>query len=166
MTDTTISFGLIGCPYVRKIARAINLSPNATLHAIAGESFHGLPNTVKAYGSYDQLLDDPDIDAVFIPTEHTQCAPLAAQKKKHVLMETRSALDAAELGRILEACESYGVQFMDASSIWLHNPRTTKMKQMLLDSNSLGRIAYVSASKILMWNFLEVCSLCLSIFMF
>ncbi|CAL5367805.1 unnamed protein product [Camellia sinensis] len=58
------------------VIAAINLSPNSTPHAIASRSIektkqfalkNGLSETVKIYGSYDQLLDDPRIDAVYLP---------------------------------------------------------------------------------------------------
>ncbi|GLT28759.1 hypothetical protein SLA2020_036670 [Shorea laevis] len=47
------------------------------------------------------------------------------------------------MDRILEACESSGVQFMDPSSKWLHHPRTTTMKQKLLDSKYLRHIYHM-----------------------
>ena len=156
--DDTVRFGIVGCADIaRKVARAIGLVPNATLCAIASRSLNKaqtfaaqnkLPDSVAVYGSYDQLLDDPRVDALYLPLPtalHLRWAVAAAARKKHVLVEKPAALDAAELDRILEACESNGVQFMDGS-MWLHHPRTAHMQQLLSlsHSGSIGPVRFVS----------------------
>ncbi|KAK2634021.1 hypothetical protein Ddye_028813 [Dipteronia dyeriana] len=65
-----------------------------------------LSDAVKLYGSYDQVLDDPCVDVVYLtlPTSlHVYWAVLAARKKKHLLLEKPTALDVTELDWILEA---------------------------------------------------------------
>ncbi|XVF80445.1 hypothetical protein PTKIN_Ptkin15bG0073800 [Pterospermum kingtungense] len=154
-TKAPIRFGIIGCASIaRKVARAINLAPNSTLHAIGSRSIekakqfasvNGLHQSVKVYGSYDQVLKDPLVDAVYMPLPtslHVHWAVMAAQNGKHVLIEKPTALDVGELDRILEACESNGLQFMDGS-MWLHHPRTVKMKEMLFHSKLLGDVNYI-----------------------
>ncbi|KAK9950995.1 hypothetical protein M0R45_006457 [Rubus argutus] len=153
-----IRFGIIGCANIaRKVARAINLAPNSTLYAIGSRSMekahkfaanNGLPETVKIYGSYDQVLDDPCVDAVYMPLPtslHLHWAVLAAHKKKHLLLEKPVALDVAQLDHILEACESNGVQFM-TGTMWLHHPRTAKLKDLISDSKLFGSINYIHSS--------------------
>ncbi|KAL5800286.1 hypothetical protein ACOSQ4_033170 [Xanthoceras sorbifolium] len=153
-----IRFGILGCAKIaRKVARAINLAPNSLLYALASRSLekantfaaaNGLSETLKIYGSYDQLLDDPCVDVVYLPlptTLHVHWAVLAARKKKHLLLEKPTALDAAELDRILDACESNSVQFMDGS-MWLHHPRTAKMKEMLFDSGLFGHLHLIHST--------------------
>ncbi|MBA0853284.1 hypothetical protein Goshw_015756 [Gossypium schwendimanii] len=158
MAETEVAqvrFGIVGCANIaRKVARAINLAFNSILHAIASRSIdkakrfasdNGLDPRVKIYGSYDQLLDDPSVDAVYMPLPtslHVHWAVMAAQKGKHVLIEKPTALDVGELDTILEACQSNGLQFMDGS-MWLHHPRTVKMKEMLFDSKLLGDVNYI-----------------------
>ncbi|XVF20491.1 hypothetical protein REPUB_Repub12eG0005000 [Reevesia pubescens] len=154
-TQTPIRFGIIGCAKIaRKVVRAIHLAPNSVLHAIGSRfiekakqfaSVNGLHESVKIYGSYDQVLDDPSVDAVYMPlptTLHVHWAVMAATKKKHVLIEKPTALDVGQLDTILEACESNGVQFMDGS-MWLHHPRTVQIKEMLFDSKLLGDVNYM-----------------------
>lgn len=152
-----IRFGIIGCADIaRKLARAINLAPNATLHAIASRSIekaekfvavNGLSGAgIKIYGSYDQVLDDPNVDVVYLPLPtslHVHWATLAAQKKKNVLLEKPAALDLAQLDTILEACLSNGVQFMDGT-MWLHHPRTAKIKDLICNPPLFGQINFVS----------------------
>ncbi|GAB2290912.1 hypothetical protein Dimus_025175 [Dionaea muscipula] len=147
-----IRFGILGCADIaRKVSRAIILAPNAALHAIGSRSIdkarryaeaNGFPPSTKIYGSYEEVLDDPDVDAVYTPLPtslHLRWAVLAAQKKKHLLLEKPVALNVAELDLILEACESNGVQFMDGT-MWMHHPRTPLMKDFLSDPHSFGKL--------------------------
>ncbi|KAF7816312.1 putative oxidoreductase [Senna tora] len=158
MAENPVRFGIIGCAGIAgKLARAISLAPNATLTAIGSRSMekaqtfaakHKLPESVKIYGSYDQVLDDPDVDALYIPlptTLHLHWALLAANNKKHLLLEKPTALDVAELDQIIEACQSNGVQFMDGT-MWLHNPRTARLKLLLSDSTTIGPINFVHST--------------------
>ncbi|XP_059631473.1 uncharacterized oxidoreductase At4g09670-like [Cornus florida] len=155
MAETPIRFGILGCAEIaRKVSRAITLAPNATIAAVGSRSIdkatrfaaaNGFPPAVKVYGSYEAILDDPDIDAVYVPLPtslHARWALLAAQKKKHLLLEKPVALNVAEFDTIIEACESNGVQFMDAT-MWMHHPRTAKMKEFLSDSHRFGALKSV-----------------------
>ena len=155
MAETLIQFGIFGCAEVaRKVSRAITLAPNATLYAVGSRSLekatrfataNGFPPSAKIYGSYEAVLDDPNVDAVYMPLPtslHLKWAVLAAEKEKHVLLEKPAALNVAELDQILEACESNGVQFMDGT-MWLHHPRTAKMKEFLSDPQRFGQLKSV-----------------------
>lgn len=155
MAETPIRFGIVGCADIaRKVSRAITLAPNATLYAVGSRSIekakkfaseNGFPPTAKVYGSYEALLDDPDVDAVYMPLPtslHVHWAVLAAEKKKHLLLEKPVALNVAEFDQIAEACESNGVQFMDCT-MWMHHPRTAKMKEFLCDSQRFGNLRTV-----------------------
>ncbi|XP_057793242.1 uncharacterized oxidoreductase At4g09670-like [Salvia miltiorrhiza] len=126
----------------RKMSRAILLSGNSTIVAVGSRSAakaaafadeNGFPAAARAYGSYDAVLDDADVDAVYIPLPtslHRHWAVAAAWKGKHVLLEKPVALCTAELDEILATCESSGVQYMDAT-MWMHHPRTAKMEAFL-----------------------------------
>lgn len=152
MSEAPVRFGILGCANIaRKVSRAINLSPNSTICALGSRSIekassfassNGFPASVKLYGSYAAVLDDPDVDVVYVPLPtslHVQWAVLAAEKKKHVLLEKPVALNVKELDAILEACESNGVQFKDAT-MWMHHPRTAKMREFLTDPSSSDRL--------------------------
>ncbi|XP_050364666.1 uncharacterized oxidoreductase At4g09670-like [Argentina anserina] len=154
--ETPIRFGILGCADIaRKVSRAIILAPNATLFAVASRSVdkatafakaNNFPPDARIYGSYDALLDDPDVDAVYIPLPtslHIQWAVLAAQKKKHILLEKPVALNVAEFDKIVEACESNGVQLMDGT-MWMHHPRTAKMREFLSDANRFGQLTSIN----------------------
>ncbi|KAJ9146047.1 hypothetical protein P3X46_028362 [Hevea brasiliensis] len=152
MAETVIHFGIIGCAEIaRKVSRAINLAPNAHPSAVASRSVekaaafakaNNFPPDAKIYGSYESLLDDPDIDAVYVPLPtslHVKWAPLVAQKKKHILLEKPVGLNVGEFDKILDACEANGVQIMDGT-MWMHNPRTDKMREFLADKERFGEL--------------------------
>ncbi|KAI3794385.1 hypothetical protein L1987_37016 [Smallanthus sonchifolius] len=155
---TQVHFGILGCAEIAsKVCRAINLSPNSILRAISSRSIekakqfaikNSLSESVKVYGSYEEVLDDPFVDAVYVPLPtslHLKWAVLAAEKKKHVLLEKPTALDVGELDRILDACESNGVQFMDGS-MWYHHPRTARMKEFISDPTLFGQVKTIYSS--------------------
>lgn len=148
-----VRFGILGCNSIARLAQAISSAPSATLHAIASQ--HSLDEaascavangfTSKLYGSYQELLDDHEVDAVYVPlptSRHARWAAEAARRGKHVLVEKPPALDTEALGEIVEACEWGGVQFMDAT-MWLHHPRTAAMKEFLSDQEAFGQLKEV-----------------------
>ncbi|XP_060173198.1 uncharacterized oxidoreductase At4g09670 [Lycium barbarum] len=156
MANSTVHFGILGCAEIaRKVSRAILLSQTATLYAVGSRSVdkakkfaadNGFPATAKVYGSYEEVLDDPNVDAVYVPLPtslHIKWAVLAAQKKKHLLLEKPVGLNVEEVDVILEACESNGVQFMDGT-MWMHHPRTAKMREFLSDPKQFGELKSVN----------------------
>ncbi|XP_058084398.1 uncharacterized oxidoreductase At4g09670-like [Magnolia sinica] len=158
MAENPIRFGIIGCAEIaRKVARAITLAPNSTLSAIGSRSIdkarrfaaqNGFPDSVKIYGSYDAVLDDPSVDAVYVPLPtslHVRWAVSAAERKKHVLLEKPTALNVADLDLILDACRSSGVQFMDGT-MWMHHPRTQMMKEALSDTTRFGQLRSIHST--------------------
>ncbi|XP_060198740.1 uncharacterized oxidoreductase At4g09670-like [Lycium barbarum] len=156
--SSPIRFGILGCANIaRKVSRAITLAPNAIICAIGSRTIekatafakeNNYPSTTKIYGSYEAVLDDPEVDAVYVPLPtslHLKWAVLAAQKKKHVLLEKPVALNVKELDIILEECELNGVQYMD-STMWMHHPRTVKMKEFISDSQRFGQLKSVHST--------------------
>ncbi|SEO57843.1 Predicted dehydrogenase [Amphibacillus marinus] len=95
----------------------------------------------KAYESYHEVLDDPDIDAVYIPLPnhlHKQWAIMAAEKKKHILCEKPAGLTAIEISEIEQACKANGVIFMEAFMYYLH-PQHQRVKQLIND-RAIGEV--------------------------
>ena len=79
-----------------------------------------------------------------VSTSTLLVATAAAARGKHVLLEKPTALCAADLDAILAACDASGVQFMD-STMWMHHPRTAKMRQLVADQDTIGDVRFVSA---------------------
>ena len=101
----------------------------------------------RAYGSYLDLLDDPDIEAVYIPLPnslHLEWVVRAAEAGKHVLCEKPLALNAAEVEAMITACERKGVHLMEAFMYRFH-PRSIRVKE-LVDSGELGPIQLIRSA--------------------
>ena len=80
-------------------------------------------NIAKSYGSYEELLRDPEIDAVYIPLPnhlHTPYAIKAAEAGKHVLCEKPIALNAAEALSLLAVRDRCGVLIQEAAMVRVH----------------------------------------------
>ncbi|MEM9160086.1 MAG: aldo/keto reductase [Verrucomicrobiota bacterium] len=105
---------------------------------------HRMP---KAYGSYDELLSDPEIDAVYIANPHVfhaEWAVKSAEAGKHVLCEKPVGINFAEAMAIVEAAEANAVAFMEAYMYRCH-PQTAKVCE-LVRSGVIGDIRVIQAT--------------------
>jgi predicted dehydrogenase len=99
-----------------------------------------------AHGSYDDLLADPAVDAVYIPLPnhlHAEWAIRAAQAGKHVLCEKPLALSAADAEAMIDACRRAGVLLMEAFMYRLH-PSWIAVRE-LVTSGRIGRLTAVDS---------------------
>lgn len=99
-----------------------------------------------SYGSYEQLVADARVDAVYVAaphSEHRALALLAIAAGKHVLIEKPIAVTVADAREIVDAARAAGVFAMEA--MWSRFlPQTTVVAQ-LLDAGDLGQVQSVSA---------------------
>ncbi|MEX2203562.1 MAG: Gfo/Idh/MocA family oxidoreductase, partial [Actinomycetota bacterium] len=103
----------------------------------------GIP---KAHGSYEDLLADPDVDAVYIPLPnhlHAEWTVAAARAGKHVLCEKPIAMNAAEAQTMVDACSASGVRLMEAFMYRLH-PSWEAVRD-LVASGRIGRLRAVQS---------------------
>jgi len=103
----------------------------------------GIP---RAHGSYEALLADPDVDAVYIPLPnhlHAEWAIAAARAGKHVLCEKPLALTAAEAGTMISACSDAGVLLMEAFMYRLH-PSWVAVRE-LVAAGRIGKLRTVQS---------------------
>ena len=106
----------------------------------AAESL-GIP---KAYGSYQDLLSDPGIEAIYNPLPnhlHVPWSIAAARAGKHVLCEKPIALNAAEASTLIEARDSTGVLVQEAFMVRYH-PQWLRVRD-LVRSGEIGRLRSV-----------------------
>ncbi|WP_040948777.1 Gfo/Idh/MocA family protein [Gorillibacterium massiliense] len=95
----------------------------------------------KAYGSYEELLADDGIDAVYIPLPnhlHLEWTLKAAVAGKHVLCEKPLALTAMEAEKMVEACRSAGVHLAEAF-MYRHHPHMSRIREIVA-SGEIGQL--------------------------
>ena len=126
---------------------------NCELYAIAGRSlekakeFQETFGFEKAYGSYEELLQDPEVEAVYIPlpnTLHYEWTIKALEAKKHVLCEKPLAPSEEVAKQMIEAAEKNGVLLMEAFA-YLHSPFTKAIKAEL-DAKTIGDVVYMEST--------------------
>lgn len=153
MPSKKVRWGILGVAKINgRLIPALQQAGNAELRAIASRSLAKAEAAARpagiplAYGSYEELLRDPLIDAVYIPLPnhlHGTWAMQAADHGKHVLCEKPLAGDAAEAAQVVRHCRAKGVRLLDGF-FWPHHPRTTLLRQKL-DGGAIGQVRRVTA---------------------
>jgi len=98
----------------------------------------------RAHGSYQALLDDPEIDVVYIPLPnalHAEWTIRAAEAGKHVLCEKPLALSVEEVARVTAAAERAGVVVAEAF-MYRHHPQTLRVRELVL-GGAVGELSLV-----------------------
>jgi predicted dehydrogenase len=143
-----LRWGLLSTAHINNaVIKPIKESKNHQLAAVASRSLDkartyaaekGIP---KAYGSYDALLADPDVDVIYnsLPNHlHAEWTIKACQAGKHVLCEKPMALSLDEVDAIQSAALKAGVTVQEAF-MYRHHPQTLKVKEML-DRGAIGPV--------------------------
>ena len=102
---------------------------------------------VDAVGSYDELLNRSDIDAVYVPLPtgiRADWVVKAAQAGKHVMVEKPCGVNTAEVQKMVDACDAAKVQFMDGV-MFMHSARMDAMRKVLDDGNSVGELRRIAS---------------------
>ena len=156
----SIRWGILSTAKIAtKVARAINLADGAELTAIASRTEERAKNWASehkvgtAYGNYELLLEDPEIDAIYNPlppSMHAEWTIKAAEQGKHVLCEKPLEADTEKSIAMAEACQQHNVQLMDGV-MWVHHERTARMKEVI-DSGALGWLRRVTAAFTIGWD--------------
>jgi predicted dehydrogenase len=101
----------------------------------------------RAYGSYEALLADPEIDVIYNPLPnhlHAEWTIKAVQAGKHVLCEKPLALSVAEVDAIIAAARQHGRVVAEAF-MYRHHPQTLKVQE-IVQSGSLGTLKLIRGS--------------------
>jgi predicted dehydrogenase len=156
MTDTgTLRWGVLSTANIGRAAvnPAIQESRNGQLLAIASRNegrarsfaeLHGIP---RAYGDYDALLADPEVDAVYIPLPNSLHHPWtmrALESGKHVLCEKPLALSVAEC-REMEAASTANDRLLMEAFMYRFHPRTRALIDQVANG-SLGALRAVRSA--------------------
>jgi predicted dehydrogenase len=155
MADANLRWGILGCARIsrRGLIPGIPESASGRLGAIASRDLatsrawaeeFDIP---KAYGSYAELVADPEIDAVYIPLPnelHRHWVEVSADAGKHVLCEKPLALDSDQAAEMVAHCRNRGVILMEAF-MWRHQPRTAEIRRLVADG-AIGQLRLVRSS--------------------
>lgn len=144
-----LRWGIVGCAGIaqRAVIPGIQQSTSGVVAAIASRDEQKAKETAErlnipqSYGSYEQLLEDDSIDAVYIPLPnhlHKEWTIRAAQAGKHVLCEKPIALNQQEAEHMAEACEQAGVVLAEAF-MYRYHPRWDRIKE-IIDSGEIGAV--------------------------
>ncbi len=137
----------------RNVIPAIKASPRCELTAVASRNLAKAQGYAsewqipRAYGSYEELLQAPDIDIIYNPLPnhlHAEWTIKAAQAGKHVLCEKPIATSVAEVDQIIAAANTAHVHVVEAF-MYRHHPLNLKVRE-LIESGTLGEVRYVRAA--------------------
>lgn len=158
MNEKKLRWGIIATGGIaEKFAKGLEASKTGQLIAAASRNIerareftarHTTPEQpVKAYGSYDDLLADPAVEAVYIATPHPQHAQwsiAAARAGKHFLCEKPVAMNHAEAAAIFEAARQHNVFAMEAFMYRCH-PQTRKLVD-LIRTDAIGEVKVIQSA--------------------
>lgn len=153
MEKRLIKWGILGTGWIaNKFAAALKVSTNCELVAAGSrnietaKSFAAEFQIPKAYGSYEELVGDKDIDVVYIATPHNlhlENTLLALDHNKHVLCEKPIGVNIKELMIMIEKAKSKRLFLMEA--LWSRFlPNIIKVKE-LIDSGAIGEVKLMTA---------------------
>ena len=145
-------WGILGCSRVARngFIPGILESKTGSLIAIASrqqEQSQAWANEFKvpkSYGSYEELLKDPDIDMVYIPLPnhlHHSWVIQAARSGKHILCDKPLAVNAVQAQEMVAVCKQYKVLLMEGF-MWRFHPRTKKLME-LVHQGVIGRLRVI-----------------------
>lgn len=146
--------GIIGAGWIaEKMAQALSSTDDICVHAIASRSigkataFAGEWNIPKAYGSYEEMVADKEIDLVYIATPHSHHFPhamLALENGKPVLVEKAFTANAREAERLLETARSRNLFITEA--MWTrYMPLSHKVSE-IMKSGIIGEPRILTAT--------------------
>ncbi|MGB5870077.1 MAG: Gfo/Idh/MocA family oxidoreductase [Albidovulum sp.] len=150
-----VNWGVLGASKFAQehMARAIHEAAGARLYALAtsdaskAKGFVAFCPDVKIMDSYQQLLDDPAVEAVYIPLPnhlHVEWVQRAARAGKHVLCEKPIAMKAAEIDALIALRDETGLLLTEAYMI-VHHPQWQRA-QALVAEGAIGRILHADAA--------------------
>jgi xylose dehydrogenase (NAD/NADP) len=119
----------------------------ASRSAQAAEEYAREQGIERAYGSYQALLQDPDVEAVYIPLPnslHVEWSMRALEAGKHVLCEKPLGRRSAEVEAVFDAADRAGRLLMEAF-MYRHNPQTARLVELVREG-AIGELRLIRAA--------------------
>lgn len=152
MSVSPLRIGILGAANIaRQFTAAVAGSDRVTITAVASRgsekalAFARDLDVPEAFGSYEELLAAPHIDAVYIPLPnhlHAEWAIRSLAAGKHVLSEKPLAVSAAEVQRMFDAARQHG-RLLCEGYPWLAQPQTRQLRN-LIDAGDIGSVVQVA----------------------
>ncbi|MCB0140884.1 MAG: Gfo/Idh/MocA family oxidoreductase [Caldilineaceae bacterium] len=149
-----INWGIIGAGSIARVfANGLRFSKTGRLEAIASrtagkaDALADLFDVAKRYNSYEDILADSAIDAVYISTihpAHLEPVVMAAKAGKHILVEKPIAMNAEEAAKMVDAARENDVFLMEAFMYRCH-PQIAKMVELIQDG-AIGDVLVVRST--------------------
>lgn len=154
MAQKTLKWGLLSTAHINRVLipvlrsskrnELVAVSSRDLLRARAYAAEWRIP---KAFGSYQEMLDDPSLDVIYISlpnSMHAEWAIRALQAGKHVLCEKPMALTSTDFKRMSAAAKRAGRVLAEAF-MYLHSPQTLRVQE-LVASGALGKLQLVKGA--------------------
>ena len=149
----TYHWGIIGLGKIAyKFAKDLQTLPNAKLWAVASTSqsraddFAAEYDVPNAFGRYEDLVNCPDLDVIYIATPHTghfPCTMLCLKNKIPVLCEKPFGINAAEVAKMIQTAKENDTFLMEA--LWTRFlPKTIEILR-LIGEDKIGKIVEIQA---------------------
>jgi len=150
----TVRWGILSTARINdKFLAGVAHTDGALVSAVASRDFdrarsyateHGIE---RAYGGYDDLLTDPEIEAVYISLPnslHLEWTDRAIRADKHVLCEKPLSTDPDAVNAAFDLADQRGLVLMEAF-MYRHNPQTLRVQELVRDG-AVGRLRLIRAS--------------------
>lgn len=155
MSNQKLKWGILGCASIAKrsvipgiLASSLNeVSAIASRNLDTAEACAKEFNIPTAYGSYEQLLADPELDVIYIPLPnhlHKEWTIKAARAGKHVLCEKPIALNAEEALEMANVAKEEKVIISEAF-MYRYHPRYEQIKQ-LVQAGEIGEVRLIRSA--------------------
>jgi len=145
------NWAILGCGHIAtKFAKDLALLPNAKLYAAASRNLQKAKDFAAdygfevPYGSYEEMVNDPKVDVVYIATPHSfhhEHTLLCLNHKKAVLCEKAFAMNSAEVEEMLECAKNNNTFLMEA--FWTMFQPSFQKAMEIISSGELGKLKIV-----------------------
>jgi predicted dehydrogenase len=149
-----VKWGIISTAHInRLVIPPAKESPKVELVGVASrdqaraEAYAREWGIERAYGSYEALLEDPDVEAVYISlpnTMHCEWSIRSVEAGKHVLCEKPLSRHPEEVEAAFDAADRAG-RLLSEAFMYRHNPQTKRLKE-LVDSGAIGELRLIRSA--------------------
>ena len=151
---SAVKWGIMSTAHINRLFLAgAREADNVEITAVASrdkpraEQYAREQKIPKAHGSYEELLADPEVEAVYIPlpnSMHIDWSIRALQSGKHVLCEKPLSRRATDVERAFDVAEREQRLLMEAF-MYRHNPQTRRLTELVADG-AVGRVRVIRAA--------------------